>query len=528
MGVRSSIGAALLIGLLVIVNCQEPRVTPEDLKVVLDSLEHKLEVVDYRLAMESWRQLTSGNSDSLEFFQNLRNRVLSDRRILDPLRIGRSQVRDEVDRRRLAIFFPKLLLAQVESDTDVRQIRDSLLFMFREYRPEYNGRLRSRSFLTDRYLLDRSRTNRELAYRALQAVGEETADLMSRLFRMRNQQAKNLGYSDFFTMMLNESEFPVEHFLNLLEPLDSGTIDPYIQLVDGIRSRLSTAEIEIWDLPTAYASTLREMDEYFPVDSQLSITYAGFNGLGFNLSAHPIYLDVRTEAETSPYTVYLPVSPPHDVRLAVSLSEGMEATWGFIGGIGQAIPATYTNQSRPLFSSRSDGIWEGGLAKILADVCGSDDWLRIYAHVPEDLIIRYRQAQHRKDLVQYRLALARLSFEYEAYKNPDRDLNRLYWDIFERYMLVPRHDDILPWAATEAYVTNPAQSHHSVLADIISAQTLAHLERTGNKVVNSETTKAFLTQNYFRFGCRFPWQELLERGTGEPLQPAYLFDRIFF
>ena len=54
MRVRSAIGAALLTGLLATVSCQETRVAPEDLRVALDSLEHKLGVVDYRVALESW------------------------------------------------------------------------------------------------------------------------------------------------------------------------------------------------------------------------------------------------------------------------------------------------------------------------------------------------------------------------------------------------------------------------------------------------------------------------------------------
>jgi Zn-dependent M32 family carboxypeptidase len=29
-----------------------------------------------------------------------------------------------------------------------------------------------------------------------------------------------------------------------------------------------------------------------------------------------------------------------------------------------------------------------------------------------------------------------------------------------------------------------------------------------------------------RFGSRYPWEELLERGTGEPLNPQYLIAQL--
>ena len=127
-------------------------------------------------------------------------------------------------------------------------------------------------------------------------------------------------------------------------------------------------------------------------------------------------------------------------------------------------------------------------------------------------------------VIELRLTLVRLQFEYEAYFNSGRDLNKLYWDLFEEYMLLPRHDELLPWATTIEYVVEPALSHTFLLGDIISAQTLAYLERVSGSVLDNTETKAFLVQNYFRFGSRFRWQDLLERGTGEPLNVHHLIN----
>jgi peptidyl-dipeptidase A len=110
-------------------------------------------------------------------------------------------------------------------------------------------------------------------------------------------------------------------------------------------------------------------------------------------------------------------------------------------------------------------------------------------------------------------------FEYEAYTNPDRDLNKLYWDLYERYVMLPRHDDMRAWAAVTHFTTHPIYLQNYLFADIIAAQTLAYLHRGGLNLAFDNSAGAFLVQDYLRFGGRYRWKELLERGTGEPFNP---------
>jgi hypothetical protein len=138
------------------------------------------------------------------------------------------------------------------------------------------------------------------------------------------------------------------------------------------------------------------------------------------------------------------------------------------------------------------------------------------------MVTEFLWEDRERSIVLLRLQLVDLMFEYEGYKNPHRDLNELYWGLFERYMLLPRHDDIKPWAATIELIDRPLALHNDLLGRIIAAQTLAYLRRTSGVVVGNAETRSFLVQNYFRFGSRYDWRELLQRGTGESLNPKYL------
>ena len=82
-------------------------------------------------------------------------------------------------------------------------------------------------------------------------------------------------------------------------------------------------------------------------------------------------------------------------------------------------------------------------------------------------------------------------------------------------MRLARHDDIVPWASDMELAANPISRQNQLLGEVIAAQTRAYLTLVNGSVVGNPETRSFLLQNYMRFGARYPWLELLERGTGE-------------
>ena len=162
------------------------------------------------------------------------------------------------------------------------------------------------------------------------------------------------------------------------------------------------------------------------------------------------------------------------------------------------------------------------MANTIAAFCDDPDWLEVEAHLPRALAEEYVESLKDHRLIALRLQLTDLMFEYEAYQDANRDLNQVYWDVFERFMLLTRHDNSRPWAVRSEFVDAPVTSQDELTADIIAAQTIAYLRDQYGALFNGADTRAFLEQNYFRFGSRYDWPELLERGTGEPLNHRHL------
>ena len=73
---------------------------------------------------------------------------------------------------------------------------------------------------------------------------------------------------------------------------------------------------------------------------------------------------------------------------------------------------------------------------------------------------------------------------------------------------------------------HPIELQAALYGDMIAAQTEVYLENQYGGLLSNREAYSFLVQNYMRFGSRYPWKELLERGTGEQLNPKYLVDRL--
>lgn len=89
-------------------------------------------------------------------------------------------------------------------------------------------------------------------------------------------------------------------------------------------------------------------------------------------------------------------------------------------------------------------------------------------------------------------------------------------------MRLVRHDDLAPWASNMELAEHPITGQNQLLGQVIAAQTRAYLTKVNGGVVGNPETRSFLLQNYMRFGARYSWSELLERGTGEKLNHEFL------
>ena len=122
-----------------------------------------------------------------------------------------------------------------------------------------------------------------------------------------------------------------------------------------------------------------------------------------------------------------------------------------------------------------------------------------------------------------------LRFEKGMYENPDQDLNRLWWDLVEKYQLVrrppgrnaPDYGSKVHIVSARVYYHNymmgelfASQVHHAICRDVYHGADPDTVIYAGNKAVGD-----FMRKRVFEPGRTLDWNALTKHATGEELNP---------
>ena len=140
-----------------------------------------------------------------------------------------------------------------------------------------------------------------------------------------------------------------------------------------------------------------------------------------------------------------------------------------------------------------------------------------------------------KQLIFARWAMVMYQFEKSLYQDPDADLNNLWWDLVEKYQSVrrPPDRDAPDWAAKIHFTIAPCYYHNYLLGELLASQIHHHIVHEllkapspdGMNLVGESEVGGFFIKRIFEAGARWPWDEMIERATGEPLTAEYFVEQ---
>ncbi len=119
-----------------------------------------------------------------------------------------------------------------------------------------------------------------------------------------------------------------------------------------------------------------------------------------------------------------------------------------------------------------------------------------------------------------RWCLTIVNFERSFYADPDQDLNKLWWDLEERYQLIPRPAgrDAPDWASKVHVATAPVYYQKYLLGRLFAAQLTRKMDADlGGWWQGRPKSGDFIKRELFMPGARYAWPELVERVTGQSL-----------
>ena len=166
------------------------------------------------------------------------------------------------------------------------------------------------------------------------------------------------------------------------------------------------------------------------------------------------------------------------------------------------------------------------------------DWLHRVAGLPEAearrLAAGFRRSLTQSQLIFVRWGLFFVHFERELYRDPEQDLDRLWWRMAAEYQGVraPADRAAPDWASKIHFSIAPVYYQNYILGELTASQLESalrgHSESLGRPAaswIGDPDSGRFLRDRLFALGARHDWQETLRAATGERLNPAHYLDQ---
>ncbi|MEA3413913.1 MAG: M2 family metallopeptidase [Nanoarchaeota archaeon] len=403
--------------------------------------------------------------------------------------------------------------------------------------------------LTDNEIKDilRKETDSEklkAAWEGSKKQGEIVEKEILELIKLRNELAKNLGYENYYKMHLELGEQKEEEIEETFEELNNLTKDSFKKIKEEMdriltdKYKISKEDLKPWhyqDLffqegPDIFDLKLEEIEN----SDVIKISEKFFEEAGLNVKDILEKSDLYEKPGKYQHACCIDLDREGDVRIVQSTKN--DAYWAetTLHELGHAVydkGYVYTDLPFLLKSSAHTFVTEAIALLFERNIFNRTFLEKFYGFnkeklekINEDLYKKMKL----KQLVFSRWSQVMFNFERELYKNPDQDLNKLWWDLVKKYQMIEFYRDKPDWASKIHIVGAPVYYHNYLLGNVLASQINNYikekiLEDSSNNSLDYSNKKVgeYLNKEIFEHGQKYKWDKLIEKATGEKLNPKY-------
>ncbi len=395
----------------------------------------------------------------------------------------------------------------------------------------------------------RDNTHRRAVWEASKAVGQEVIGDLLELVRLRNEMAREAGFDNYHSMSLALSEQDEENLATLFDELDELTAEPFRQLKEDIDNGLakefgiSLEEIRPWHFSDPFfqeapAGYMAGLDSYFREKDIVALAADFYESIGMPVGDVIEGSDLYEKDGKNPHAFCTDIDRDGDIRVLCNVKDNVYWMETMLHELGHAVYDKYIKRELPwllrsyphLATTEASAMYFGRLAQ---DPRWIGAALGLDARETGKLAPMLEKSLRSRQLIFTRWTQVMFRFERELYRNPDGDLNTIWWDLVEKYQLVRRPEgrDEPDWAAKIHIVSNPVYYHNYMLGEMIASQlhhhVLTKIEGGAGEsgIYGNLAVGEFFRDKVYRQGNISPWTEHIEKVTGEPLQAKYFVEQ---
>jgi peptidyl-dipeptidase A len=497
-------------------------------------------------AMEEWEAAATGQPEHDERLAQTRAQIM--RIYADPVRFA--TVRDWQQAggfadarlaRQIGLLYRSFAKGQQDEATIERltQIQKDVEATYNTFRGTFEGAPHSDNELTT-VLLTETRSERlQAAWEASKQIGPRVADRVLELARLRNAAAQRAGFSNHYSKNLELNEIEETRLFAVLDELERLTTTPFRQVkgeLDRIladRYQVAVEDLRPWHYHDPFFQRpprvgAVNVDRFFAGRSLEEIAIRSYDGIGMDVRSVLARSDLYARANKYQHAFCADLDRKGDVRIMCSLESDERWLETLLHELGHAVYDIYLDPELPFLLRRpAHTLSTEAIAMLMGRLALNPDWLVAVAGVPAAEVAAVapdvRARQRLGMLIFVRWVLVVVNFERALYQDPERDLNTLWWDLVERYQLVPRPAGRAApdWAAKIHLALYPVYYQNYMLGELMASQLGRTIATRFGRLIDTPAAGRFLIDELFRRGASADWDTTLEQVTGERLTARY-------
>ncbi len=395
-------------------------------------------------------------------------------------------------------------------------------------------------------ILKSSKSSAEVreAWLASKQVGQAIAGDVLELVRMRNAAAKALGFSNYHAMQLELSEQDPQQIEKLFDELDDLTRDAFAGVKNKIdehlakRFRISKAELMPWhyqnrffqEAPKIYSV---DLDQFYRDKDVVKIAEKFYAGIALPIDDLVKNSDLYEREGKYQHAYCTDIDREGDVRVVCNVKPNYGWMSTVLHEFGHAVYDKYHDRSLAwVIREPAHAFTTEAIAILFERQAANPQWMRHSLGISEAEVRRIKtdcyNSLRLERLVFSRWAQVMYRFEKRMYENPDQDLNKLWWDLVEKYQMIrrPANRNQPDWAAKIHVALYPAYYHNYLMGDLLASQLQHYInENVLGEAADSMVARAevgqYLSEKVFKPGSKYTWNEMIRQATGEPLTARY-------
>lgn len=369
-----------------------------------------------------------------------------------------------------------------------------------------------------------------------------------KMVKERNEFAVNFGYANFYELSLEAKDQTPQNIRALLDDIEIKTRTHFFEaksVIDKLlakRFKIRESELQPWFYHEERHSYLPEkfttrMDSLFINTNTIKNTEAFFSGIGLPIQDVVENSDLEYRRSKSSVTAMINVDFKNDIRLISSIQNTHEGMIRMMHLGGHASHYKSISDKVPYLLKTPNYALGEGVAKYFENLASNYNFLKnavvIDTSANKQLVLVCQHLHQVDRLFRCRKLLVIADFEYEIYRNPNQNLDDLWQKLNLKYLGVnyPIQEKASFWAANKYSTSLSCTTHNLVLADVFAAQ-LQHtienrvLKKTNGVYTNNAAVGRYLVENLYQYGNLLPWEQLIEKATGEPINTSYFVNQL--